>query len=149
MAKLKISDEWWTAPAEDEMGNTLLVTGRSGLDNVRETGHYRYCLQMSWPYRAHRQGMPDTASSRLMGEVHDALLATFDADPVAVIAAVVTGGGLRYWIIYTRSLHIFQRKLNEVLAPFEQLPLSFDACEDPDWEEYDRIAELEIEPGDD
>ena len=148
MARLKISDEWWTAPAEDESGNTLLVTGRSGLENVRETGHYNYCLQVKWPYRGNHQGMPDVATSKLMGQVHDALLATFDADPVAVVAAVVTGGDLRYWIIYARSLHIFQRKFNEVLAPFEQLPLSFDVSEDPDWEEYNSIAELAIEPGD-
>lgn len=30
MAKLKISDDWWTAPAEGENGNLILVTGRRG-----------------------------------------------------------------------------------------------------------------------
>ena len=31
MAKLKISNDWWTAPAESDNGNLILVTGRRDL----------------------------------------------------------------------------------------------------------------------
>ena len=52
-----------------------------------------------------------------------------------------TGDGLREWGFYTLSLHIFQRKLNEALAPFPLLPLQFDAEEDPEWESYTSVEE--------
>jgi len=44
-------------------------------------------------------------------------------------------------VFYTTSLHIFQRKLNEMLAPFPTLPLQFHAEEDPQWEEYRHMKE--------
>ena len=50
MAKLSISDDWWTAPSQDSGGNTVLVTGRRGLDNVIATGRYRYRIEMTWLY---------------------------------------------------------------------------------------------------
>ena len=34
MAKLKIPDEWWTAPAESDNGELILVTGRKVTDEI-------------------------------------------------------------------------------------------------------------------
>ncbi|MBQ2236204.1 MAG: DUF695 domain-containing protein [Muribaculaceae bacterium] len=144
MAKLVLSDEWWTAPAEGATGNLIMVTGRRGLWPVQQLGHYTYRVEVTWRYHALPDGMPTVDDAKLMGEVHDALLATFDADPVAVLAGVSTGDGERSWLFYARSLHIFQRKFNEALAQLPTLPLEFHAEEDPDWDEYRELCETEL-----
>lgn len=144
MAKLAISNEWWTAPAEAENGKLVLVTGRKGLENVRDTGKYVFRIEVIWPYEADDAGMPTRDTSALMEEVQDALEAVFSKDPVAVNTGIYTGDGERNWIFYCRSLHIFQRKLNEALTPFATLPLEFIAFEDPDWEEYQEMCLTEV-----
>ncbi len=144
MAKLAISNEWWTAPAEAENGKLVLVTGRKGLENVRDTGKYVFRIEVIWPYEADDEGMPTRDTSALMEEVQDALEAVFSKDPVAVNTGIYTGDGERNWIFYCRSLHIFQRKLNEALTPFATLPLEFRAFEDPDWEEYQEMCLTEV-----
>ncbi len=144
MAKLAISNEWWTAPAEAENGKLVLVTGRKGLENVRDTGKYVFRIEVIWPYEADDEGMPTRDTSALMEEVQDALEAVFSKDPVAVNTGIYTGDGERNWIFYCRSLHIFQRKLNEALTPFATLPLEFIAFEDPDWEEYQEMCLTEV-----
>ena len=48
MAKLKISDEWWSAPAESESGELIIVTGRRDMDNVIAFGKYKYRVEVSW-----------------------------------------------------------------------------------------------------
>lgn len=144
MAKLKISDEWWTAPAEGSHGQLIMVTGRRDMDNVMRSGHYNVRIDVTWPYQPDGKGMPDYATSTLMDKVNEALAATFNADPVAVNTGIYTGEGERNWVFYTRSLHLFQRKLNEALASFELLPLQFHAEEDPDWNEYREMRETEI-----
>ena len=148
MAKLKISGDWWTAPAEGDNGNLILVTGRRGLDNVIATGVYRYRVEVTWSYEGDGKALPVYADSKVMEQVTDALKDCFDRDPVAVLTGIYTGDGQRDWVFYTRSLHIFQRKFNEVLAPFPALPLSFEAEEDPDWEEYREMCLCEISDGD-
>ena len=64
MAKLKISDEWWSAPAESESGELIIVTGRRDMDNVIAYGKYKYRVEVSWHYG--EGGMPDVPTSELM-----------------------------------------------------------------------------------
>lgn len=149
MAKLRISDDWWTAPAQGDNGNLILVTGRRAMDNVIATGVYRYRVEVTWQYEGDEKGLPVFADSKLMEVVTDALNDSFDRDPVAVMTGIYTGDGQRNWVFYTRSLHIFQRKFNEALAPFPALPLEFEAEEDPDWQEYREMCQCEISDSDD
>ena len=124
MAKLRISDDWWTAPAEGDNGSLILVTGDS-------------------------KGLPSYTDSKVMEEVTDAMNENLDRDPVAVLTGIYTGDGQRNWVFYTRSLHIFQRKFNEIMAPFPALPLQFEAEEDPDWQEYREMCQCEVAEGED
>lgn len=149
MGKLKLSNEWWSAPTEAENGNVIIVTGRRELDEARAMGVYNYRVEVTWPYEGDRNGMPRYKTSMLMNEVNEALCECFRKDPVAIVTGIYTGDGERNWIFYTRSLHIFQRKFNEALAQFEALPLSFYAEEDPDWEEYAELQKTEITEGTD
>lgn len=142
--KLRIPNDWWTAPAEAENGQIIMVTGRRGMNVVKETGFYNVRIEVTWTYEPDASGMPDYATSKLMEEAGDAFEAVFGKDPVAVVTGIYTGAGERNWVFYTRSLHIFQRKLNEALAELPVLPLSFHAEEDAEWAEYAEMCETEI-----
>lgn len=146
MAKLKLTDEWWTCPAEAENGKLIMVTGRRDMDEVIESGKYNFRVEITWKYEEDKDGMPDVATSTLMEEVQDALQNDFMKDPIAVLTGIYTGNGERNWVFYTMNLRIFNRKFNEDLAAFEQLPLEFYAEEDAEWAEYKEMREAtEIE----
>ena len=145
MAKLKISDEWWTAPAEGDNGELILVTGRRNMDEIMASKIFNDRIEVTWNYAPQANGLPDESTSKLMEQVHDALRAEFDKDPVAIMPGIYTGAGERNWIFYTRSINIFGRKLNEILAPFKLLPLSIYAEKDPEWNEYREMRLTEID----
>ena len=77
-----------------------------------------------------------------MEDVQEAMVAEFKKDPVAVLTGIYTGDGERNWVFYTLSTHIFGRKINEILAPFDLLPISIYTENDPDWEEYSQMKEI-------
>ncbi len=135
--------EYWTAPTDsaEHPGALIMVTGRRNVEKFRSNPRFKYRVTVIWPYDGGKSGMPDRPTAELMEQVNDAMERTFRKDPVAVITGIYTGDNRRDWVIYTTSLHIFQRKLNEILQPFEQLPLQFEAAEDPDWEEYQQMKE--------
>lgn len=141
MAKLKLTDEWWTSPAEADNGALVMVTGRRDMEPVIATGKYNYRIEITWKYEAEQNGMPDVATSTVMEEVQDALQADFMKDPVAVLTGIYTGNGERNWVFYAMSVKIFERKLNEDLARFELLPLTLYVENDPEWSEYQEMRE--------
>lgn len=141
MAKLKLTDEWWTSPAEADNGALVMVTGRRDMEPVIATSKYNYRIEITWKYEAEQNGMPDVATSTLMEEVQDALQADFMKDPVAVLTGIYTGNGERNWVFYAMSVKIFERKLNEDLARFELLPLTLYVEHDPEWSEYQEMRE--------
>jgi Family of unknown function (DUF695) len=132
-----------------KIGNLILVTGRRGVEAVRSTGKYKIRVEITWKYQGNAAGMPDDVTSTLMEDVQDAMSKTFDKDPIAVMTGVYTGDGERNWIFYTTSVHIFEKKINEALAPFDLLPISIYTENDADWNEYDEMREAtEIDTSD-
>lgn len=139
--------DWWTSPTESENGQLIMVTGRRDIDSFRLNPKFNIRVEITWPYPTDASGMPDRVTSTLMEEVQDAMQQAFIKDPVAVLTGIYTGAGERNWVFYTLSTHIFGRKINEVLAPFDLLPITIYTENDPDWAEYAEMkAASEITP---
>lgn len=150
MARIKISNEWWTAPAQSADGKVIMVTGRAEIDNVRLSRRFNYRVEVSWRYEPDAMGMPDTPTAKAMDAVNEALAEQFRTDPVAVNTGIYTGDGERDWVFYTRSLELFQKGFNRAMSDFDEtFPLEFYATEDPEWEEYEEMRQNEILPGED
>lgn len=137
---------WWTAPAESEDGRLIMVTGRSDVASFRNNPRFTIRIQVAWKYGAGnpQAGMPADCDAEIMGEATERLQEVLAKDPVAVMTGIYTGAGERTWVFYTLSTHIFQKKLNEALAPLPLLPLEITAENDPGWEEYSEMSRLEI-----
>lgn len=147
MAKLKIADDWWSAPAESEDGELIIVTGRRGMDNVIAYGKYKYRVEATWRYG--KDGMPDYETSQMMEQITDSLKSVLKKDPIAILTGIYTGAGERNWVFYTISLPIFSKKFNEAMLEFPKIDLSFYAEEDPEWNEYNEMRQTEIVVDDD
>lgn len=135
--------DYWTTPTEsaEHPDRIIMVTGRRNVEKFIDNPRFRFRIEVIWNYNGGSNGMPDRPTSELMEQVQEVFEKEFTRDPVAVLTGIYTGDNRRDWVFYTSSLHIFQRKLNEMLAPFPTLPLQFEAEEDPDWEEYREMKE--------
>lgn len=138
--------EWWTAPAESENGQLIMVTGRDDIKKFRSNSRFKIRIEVTWPYAdALPDGMPNSETAAMIGEITDRFQECLKKDPVAVLTGMFTGAGERNWIFYAISTNIFQKKLNEVLDPFPLLPLEIVCENDPQWEQYDEMTEARIE----
>ena len=142
MTRLKIGNEWWTAPAESNDGLMVMVTGRRGVDPVMAMGRFNDRVEVTWKYEPSAQGMPDEATARLMEQVDTALKEEFERDAVAVMTGIYTGGGERNWVFYVSSLRSFEYRFNRALGQFELLPLTIYVEHDPEWNEYREMRSM-------
>ncbi|MCM1331856.1 MAG: DUF695 domain-containing protein [Bacteroides sp.] len=131
--------DWWTSPTESESGRLIMVTGRKDVQKFRTSGKYKIRVEITWKYPGNAAGMPDEPTATVMESVQEAMEASFKKDPVAVMTGIYTGDDERNWVFYTTSVHIFGKKINEALAPFDLLPITIYTENDPDWAEYDEM----------
>lgn len=142
MATLKFTNDWWTAPADGEKGELIMVTGRRDMQPVIATGKYNIRVEVTWRYTPIASGMPDDELAKMLERVTDAFNSTFDEKkPITFMTGIYTGAGERNWVFYTSSLNIFQSQINRALADFELLPIEVSAENDSDWCEYREMCE--------
>lgn len=140
---------FWSYPAEGDDGKTIIVTGRDDVEKWMKPGKFPVRVTASWDYTPLPDGMPADADAALMEQATDALLDAFQKDKAAVLTGIYTGCGRRDWVFYTHSLNIFSKVFNRALADLPPLPLTFEAADDPDWEEYREMKEATYIPDSD
>ena len=140
---MKLSDEWFTAIAESEVGtDTIFVSGRCDIEEFRLSGKFKERAEVTWRYDADGKGMPDEATATLMEEVMAVLRRAMEKNKLAILTGVYTGVGERNMIFYTRNIPAFGNTLNEALMSYELLPLTIYTEKDPDWNEYAEMCLL-------
>ena len=140
---MRLSDEWFTAIAESEVGNdTIFISGRCDIDDFIKSGKFRERAEVTWSYTPDAKGMPDEVVAQRMEEVMAVLKRAMEKNKLAILTGVYTGAGERNMVFYTRNIPAFGTTLNEALAPFELLPLTIYTEKDPEWSEYAEMCQL-------
>ena len=121
---MKLSDNWFTTVTESDNGAVMFVSGRDEIDAFMESGKLRERVEITWPYESDAQGMPTEEESMRMEAPQEALRKAMEKDKLAILTGIYTGDGARTWVFYTRNIPAFGERLNQALAPFEQLPIT-------------------------
>ena len=145
---MKLTDIWFTALAESEDGQMIVVSGRDNISDFKNSGKFKERAEVSWTDRSAVNGMPSEEDAKIMEAVQAALQKAMEKDKLAILTGVYTGAGERTWVFYTRNVPAFGQMLNNALADFEQLPLTIYTEKDVEWAEYEEMYESKPE-GDD
>lgn len=139
---MKLTDNWFTALADSEEGEMIFISGREDMKPWVESGKFKERAEIYWKYEKDSKGMPADKEAMLMEKVQDGLKKVMEQNKLAILTGVYTGAGERTMIFYTRNVAAFGQMLNEVLLPFETLPITIYTEKDPDWEEYAEMYEM-------
>lgn len=133
-------DEWFTFPATDDNGRTIIVTGRVDVDKYRSRERNSIRVEVTMPYTPEGDlGFPGEKDAEMLEKITDAFEEGLKGKNTALLTGIYTGAGERNWVFYTFSTDVFGTFLNRTLAPFPLLPLKIYAENDPDWAEYDEM----------
>lgn len=136
-------NSWFTVPAVDDNGNTIIVTGRLDVDSYRAKSKNRIRVEVTMEYEPEGPlGFPDKSASELMEAATDAMQKELKGKTTALMTGIYTGGGRRDWVFYTFSTDVFGSYLNRALADLPTLPLSIYAENDPEWAAYDEMRSV-------
>jgi len=139
---MRLSNVWFTALSEDDLGNMITVYGRDELNEFIQSGKFKERVEITWKYEADSKGMPSDELAELMENVQETLRKAMEKDKLSILTSIYTGAGEKIWVYYTRTVRVFGERLNETLASFDLLPISIYTEVDPEWEEYLDMYEM-------
>lgn len=133
------SDEWILAESVDP-DSPMILRFRPNLEGALGDPRYPRRLVISWQYEsADESGMPTEEQSDEMQAFEDTIVGALDPERFAILTFVVTGEEKREWHYYVDDVDEVAAIINEVLADTPELPISLEAEEDPNWEEFREV----------
>jgi hypothetical protein len=139
---MQLSNSWVSAEFSTEEDLPVLVRFRPHLQNFMETGQYLYRMDIIWEYAPRNETqLPDGATLDLMEQVEAALVNLMEEDNQTLLAFAITGESERWWAWYTTDVDIAGERLNRALATFDPLPITINANDDVEWDEYNGVLE--------
>jgi len=139
MAGPYADDEWIVGQTDEEDGAGLIIRCRSKLPDAAGRQAWQHLILVGWTYEPEESGLPGKAVDRQMDAFEEAVAKAVQDSGAGVLAASITGSGVREWRFYTIGPDAFMDALNTALDAHPEYPLEFDAFEDPDW---NALAEL-------
>lgn len=133
-------NDWFTTPADDGNGHTVIVTGRLDVEKFRSRPRNSIRVEVTMPYTPDGPlGFPDEATAALLDQATEAFHKELKGKNTAILTGIYTGAGERNWVFYTFSTDVFGSFLNRALSELPTLPLRIYAENDSDWAEYDEM----------
>lgn len=139
---MKLTNNWFTSVTEGESGAMVIVCGRDEIDAFMASGKFGERVEITWPYARTVNGMPDETESKRMEAPQEALQKAMEKDKLSILTGVYTGDGAPDVDFLLPQHSAFGERLNQALAPFEQLPITIYTEKDPDWNEYREMCSL-------
>jgi hypothetical protein len=120
--KLPIDGPWSVGQGQHN-GQVLIVRSNSGYRDFAPIASYDHQVGIAVPMRdPDANGLPSTKEDSELGDVEDALCGSLESDDSTLLVAVITTGGMREFVFYTR-------KPKEVETAFESLRKSITSHE--------------------
>ena len=144
---MQLSDNWFTALAENEDATYTFISGRAGIEDFINSGKFKERIEITWKYNADTKGLPaDDKEAELMEEVEERLRLAMEKNKLAILTGIYTGQGQRQWVYIARNTGAFGELLNQTLQVYpQQLPIEIYAEKDPENLEYKELLELKQE----
>lgn len=129
--------------AEGEIDNLpAFVRFRDSVESFISSGDYRHYLRIVWECEeADKLGIPSESEWEQLESFEDNLCTALEANDHAVLTFTMTNDALRQWVFYTQDVAESVRRINEMPQEKERFPIELSANEDPNWEEYNLVAQ--------
>jgi hypothetical protein len=133
---MNIDGPWKLSQGVHE-GRPLIVRLNTGLRRVAGRPEYAFQVGVAVPLRNPKQdGLPTREESVQLELIEDALTTTLEQDHGCVLAAVLSTGGMREFVLYTVAPTTVESRVESLRAVTSTHELQLMIQPDPKWRVY-------------
>jgi Family of unknown function (DUF695) len=112
--RLPVAGPWSIAEGEHS-GGIMIVRANTGYREFRSVPGYEHQVGIAVPLgKVEPTGLPGPAEGALLGEIEDIICSSLEEQAESLLVAVITTGGMREFVFYTRDPHRMEQRIVEL-----------------------------------
>lgn len=121
-------------------GKIMLVRANTGYRGLGSLPGYEYQAGIAIPFRAPEPtGLPPRTETAQLNAIEDAIQHSIEVQAESLLVAIVTTGGMREFVLYTRDPESLRRRFDQLRAATASHDLQLMIQPDRTWEVYSRL----------
>jgi hypothetical protein len=138
--RLPIDGPWSVGKGQND-GKVMIVRVNTGYRRLGSLPGYEHQAGIAVPFRAPEPtGLPSPAENVQLDDVEDAIHASMQEQAESLLVAIITTGGMREFVLYTRAPEQLQKRFEELRARISSHDLQLMIQLDRNWETYSQLS---------
>ena len=138
--RLPIDGPWSVAHGENN-GRVVIVRSNTGYKAFSKIAGYEHQVGIAVPLNAPEPtGLPSPAEDAELGVIEDAVCVSLEQDAESLLVAIISTGGMREFVFYTRAPDEVKRRFEELQTALASHEIQLMIQTDKDWKVYRGLA---------
>ncbi|MEZ2442777.1 DUF695 domain-containing protein [Chitinophaga sp. RCC_12] len=127
----------WSVLRSENNGMPMIVRKNLGCEKI--AGHSEYTTSCGIAFKIllpSAEGLPNFDLEPSLNEMEDDIFDILESDLNSIVPIVITTSRFREFVIYTKDLNEFQKRLESLRSKYSQYELTSFSKPDPNWRTY-------------
>jgi hypothetical protein len=131
----------WSIAEGQHSGRVMFVRANTGYREFGSVPGYEHQVGIAVPLRkAEATGLPCPAEDALLGDVEEIICSSLEEQAESLLVAVITTGGVREFVFYTREPQRVQQRFEELVNRITSHEIQLMVQSDRTWRVYAQLG---------
>jgi hypothetical protein len=131
----------WLVKHGEYRGKPMIVRVNNGYKEYGSVAHYEYQVGIAVPLRdPEPTGLPSPSEDIELGQVEDAVNQALETQTESLLVAIITTGGMREFVFYTRDPEAVKRRFEQARAVITSHEIQLMIQQDKGWGVYAHVG---------
>jgi hypothetical protein len=126
----------WVVGQLEDKGKIYLLRFNSALHEFKESSTYTYQIGIATKLNTNNNGFPTGEENAELSIIEEMIINLLCNKNLAVFAGVITGGGIKEFVLYTPYPVEIETQFNQFKAEVKNHTLQINIQSDPEWKVY-------------
>jgi hypothetical protein len=131
----------WSISEGHYNGRVMIVRSNTGYREAGRVPLYEHQVGIAVPLRkSETSGLPSATEDALLGEVENNICSSLEEQAESLLVAVITTGGMREFVFYTRDPHSVKRHFEQLRNRITSHEIQLMIQSDRTWRTYAQLG---------
>jgi Family of unknown function (DUF695) len=131
----------WSIAEGERSGGAMIIRTNTGYRDYGNVPGYEHQVGIAVPLKSpEAKGLPEAAEDAVLSDMEDTICSSLEEQAESLFVAVITTGGMREFVFYTREPHRVEQRVGELRQRITSHEIQLMIQSDKTWRVYAQLG---------